>query len=126
MICGDPDSGDLYVGVVVKDLPEWATAENPVCCIKAMLRYPMQHTVIRADVAHERPPLKEGGLYSLRVFERLEDGAEAPEDWDAGVRAALARALEACGPPDREILERHRRGDVRGIRAVKSWKEWEL
>lgn len=121
MICGDPDSGDRYVGVVARDLPEWATAENPVCRIKGILRYPIQHALIM-DVEHERPPLKTGGLYTLRVFERIRK-EDAPEDRGP---EALRTALAACRASERGILERHLAGDVRGTRAIRKWEEWEL
>ena len=127
MICGDPDAGDRYVGIVARDLPAWAVAENPVCRIKAILRYPIQHAVIWAGVAHERPPLTEGGLYTLRVFRRVSAGEYAglgyPESLEAAIRAALA---ECRNEEERGILERHLGGDFRGRRAVKAWKEWEL
>lgn len=127
VICGDEDIGDRYAGEVARDLAEASIAENPVCRIKAVRRYPIQHAVFWADVAHECPPLKFGGLYSLRVYARIHAEAGTEKAYQESLREALDAALEDCrSPGERAILERHRAGKVKWSRGIKEWKDWEL
>ena len=127
VIAGDPDIGDRYLCQVAKELRAGGLAKNPVCRIKEVRRYPIQHAVIWTDVAHECPPLRFGGLYSLRVFGPAEPGPGTEEAWQESLREALRKALETTDrPEERAILARHLEGDFRGGRGIKRWKEWEL
>lgn len=126
MICGDPDLGDRYKAEVARDLEDWRIAENPVCRIKEVLRYPIQHAVIWTEIEHECPPLEWDGLYSLRVYARIRAGEGSKAAYQRSLEAAIRAALETCAEQERETLERHLAGSIGGARAVKKWKVWEL
>ena len=127
VIAGDAEHGDRYLARIIDDSARGHEPKpNPIVEIISILSYPMQRAISMPGVCHETPPLREGTICRMAV---MQDPA-GPGDYlpyDQALRDCQERALsEARSEGEREIIRRHMDGDVRGIRAVLTFKKWEV
>lgn len=119
VIVTDPGFGDEYAAEVLDDHAHGHDPPpNPIVRIKRMIRYPAQRAIMPPHPAHETPPLKAGCICRLPVL-RAEGEAPAGDPLEVAIR-------EARTDEERAILERHRRGDVKGMRSVITYTEHDL
>lgn len=127
VIAGDEEHGDRYLARIIDDSARGHDPKpNPIVEIVTILSYPAQRSISIPGVCHETPPLREGTICRLAV---MQDPA-GPGDYlpyDQALRACQERALsEARSEDEREIIRRHMGGDVRGIRAVLTFKRHDI
>lgn len=116
VVAGDVELGDRYLAQIVDDLPRaHDPAPNPIVKILGILRYPDQRAIMHPDRASEVAPLRNGLVCRLRVL-RDAGAADVPApDMATAILAAMDRARTE---EERQILQRHLQGDIRGKRAV--------
>lgn len=133
VVVRDPDLLDMYTGEAMRDEDE--RERNVLVRIRTMIRYPIQHAIIRTDCASENPPIAAGAVCRLEYVRTVETRDRAYSDYEA----TRARCLEEyhrrrkrlydadeASPIKRyhvdaeefAILERHRRGEYRTRRVV--------
>jgi hypothetical protein len=127
VIAGDAEHGDRYLARMIDDSPRGHEPKpNPIVEIISILSYPMQRAISMPGVCHETPPLREGTYCRLEVLQDPAGPADALP-FDQALRACQEQALsEARSEGEREIIRRHMDGDVRGQRAVVTFKRWEV
>lgn len=119
LIAGDPELEDGYLAREEPSLLHYV--QNPLVRVLRIVRYPIQHAIMFPEIANENTPVPEGSVCRLaRIRAASED--EAREllalSWEESLARALAAYEEAAPDGEREILERHRRGDFRKKRAI--------
>lgn len=144
VIVHDPDVQDVYVAVVMQRADE--TRYTVAVDVRLMLQYPIQHSIIWPDVAHENAPVQPGSPYRrMNVLRQAtpEEAAQARTDaYSASLRACLLKytrgAIERYwnnttgkapvpfAPEELVILDRHRRGIIHDERSLFTIDERDL
>ena len=88
VVVRDPDLLDMYTGEAMRDEDE--RKRNVLVRIRTMLRYPIQHAIIRPDCASENPPIAAGAVCRLEYVRTVETRDRAYSDYEA----TRARCLE--------------------------------
>lgn len=116
VVAGDAELGDRYLAEIVNDAPlGHDPTPDPIVRIVGILRYPNQRAIMHPDRASEVAPLRNGLVCRLRV---LRDAGAADVPAPDMVTAILAAMDRARTEEERQILQRHLQGDIRGKRAV--------
>lgn len=123
VVVGDPEMGDQYLAEIVDDSARGHDPPpDPIVKILGMLRYPDQRAIMPPHPAHETPPLRGGLVCRLPVLRPAAEG-DRPEALDQAIREAMGRARTQG---ERDILERHLQGDIRGRRSVVAFSARDL
>lgn len=127
VIAGDVERGDRYLARMIDDSARGHEPKpNPIVEIISILSYPMQRAISIPGVCHETPPLREGTICRLAVMQDPAGPGDALP-FDQALRACQERVLlEARSEGEREIIRRHMDGDVRGQRAVLTFRRYEI
>lgn len=100
---------------------------NPIVRVLAALRYPRQRAIMHPENASEIPPLSPGLICQLPALRALrpEEAKQALLGGGFPAGQALETAIrEAENEKEREILLRHRAGEIAQHPRVVSFREW--
>lgn len=127
-IAWDAEHGDSYLAEIVDDQAHGHDPKpNPIIKVLQIISYPAQRAIAHPEVAHEAPPLPEGCLCRLPILAAAPSMAGIGINYARALREAQERAMdEARSAQEREIIRRHMAGEIRGARAVITYKPWEL
>lgn len=128
VIAGDEETGDMYLCALLDDDPRGHDPElRPIVRIERVLRYPNQRAIMHPDTPHEVPPLREGLCCRLDLIREAAAADQAFGTYEESLRAAQRQALlSAQTDGERAVILRHMQGDIRGRRAIVTFRPWEL
>jgi hypothetical protein len=119
VIAGEEHLKEVYLCRIYADEP--SKTRNPLCEVLDILGYPIQTSCIYADIAQENPPLSQGEVCRLKVYQVCGHGAYTPrEDYRSSLLSCISSALDERRDNlvEQAILLRHASGDVRGRRVL--------
>jgi len=127
-IAWDAEHGDSYLVDIIDDEAHGHDPKpNPIVKILQILSYPAQRAIAHPETAHETPPLPDGCYCRLPILAEAPSMAGIPIDRGKAMRDAMRQAMdEARSDQEREIIRRHMAGDIRGTRAVVTFKPSEI
>ena len=127
-IAWEPEHGDSYLVEIIDDAAHGHDPKpHPIVKILQILSYPAQRAIAHPDIASETPPLPEGCLCRLQLLAEAPSMAGIGVDYARSLREAQEKAVkDAHSDQEREIIRRHMAGDIRGKRAVLTFKPWEI
>lgn len=127
-IAWDAEHGDSYLAEIVDDEAHGHDPKpHPIVKILQIISYPAQRAIAHPETAHETPPLPEGCFCRLQILAEAPSVAGIGINYKKALREAREKAMdEARSEREKEIIRRHMAGDIRGKRAVVTYRAWEI
>lgn len=130
VIAGDGETGEEYLAEVLDDLAHGHSPKpNPIVRVLRCVRYPNQRCIAHPYPALELPAITAGAVCRLDVIREAGENEKALLDIPAekAERMAIDRAMtETSSQAERDILLRHRAGDIKRKRIMITFSDGDL
>ena len=130
VIAGDGETGEEYLAEVLDDLAHGHSPKpHPIVRVLRCVRYPNQRCIAHPDTALELPAITAGTVCRLGVIREAGEKEKAMLDIPAekAERLAIDRAMTETGSDaERDILLRHREGDIKRKRIMITFSDGDL
>ena len=129
-VAGDRETGEEYLAEILDDLAHGHSPRpRPIVRVLRCARYPDQRCIAHPDIPLDLPAIPAGTVCRLNVIREAGEGDRALlalSAEEAANRAIDRAILDTESEAEREILLRHREGDVRRKRIMITFSESDL
>lgn len=128
VITGDPETGEMYLARLIDDRDRGHGPQtNPLVEILQIVRYPSQHAIAHPEIPTEIPPISSGAVLRMAILRNAASADLVHPDYENSRLAAIDEAIESTkNAAEQAILLRHRSGEIRRKRILRTYSKYEL